>query len=139
MSELVTTAVQAAGCTSVVIGLGHIGFGRLFAWGPDLERIPTVTARVFMTFHVGLILLLTGLGGLTLCYARDLATQPGLPRAFCSALAALWLWRLVWQVWYFRPSVVGRPSRRQWALHGLLIVAFVVLAAGYAAPVIALG
>jgi hypothetical protein len=136
MEPFPTFAVQAAGAASVLIGLGHIGFGRFFGWGPELRKLPTVTARVFMTFHLALILVLTGLGGLTLLYAQDLSTQPGLPRALCALLALIWLWRLLWQVWYFRPAGRRYPTR-QLVLHAGLILMFLVLAVGYATPLVA--
>jgi hypothetical protein len=135
MEPFPTIAVQAAGAASVLIGLGHLSFGRLFAWSPDLRRLPTVTARVFITLHVAVILVLTGLGGLTLLYARDLSTQPGLPRALCALLSLFWLWRLLWQVWYFRPAGITYPTHKL-VLHAVLIGLFLVLTVGYAAPLV---
>lgn len=136
MQPLAMSAVQVAGAGSLLIGLGHLGFPRFFGWGADLERISPLTARIFVTLHAATTVILIGLGVLSLRYAHELSTRPGLPSAVCLALSAFWLWRLIWQVWYFRPATLEHTTGHLVA-HYTLVILFGVLTAGYAAPLVA--
>ena len=75
------------------------------------------------------------MGGLSVRYARELSAQPGLPFAFCATLSVFWIWRLGWQLSYFRLSALAH-TRRHTVLHRTLIVVCSAIALGYAVPVV---
>jgi len=86
-------------------------------------------SHIFMTIHIGLILALFFIATISLIFAPELGRSAGLSMAFNTGLALLWLWRTVWQLWYFR----GGPQN---ARIYVLTAGFILLTASYAIPVL---
>lgn len=138
MNAWITTGVYVAGAGTLLIGVGHLTFPRIIGWQPDLERIREVPARIFVTLNLGVSVLLSILGLLTLAYATELAGPSGLARALSGSLAAFWAWRLGWQLYYFRPQKL-LTGRGLLALHYGVIGLSALLTLGYAAPLVGAG
>jgi hypothetical protein len=136
--QLATRCLQVAGALSVCIGLGHTAFHRIFGWDREFAKISALNRRVLTTVHMATTLFLLLIGFLTFHYAGLLAQPAEAAAVICIVLTMFWLWRLLWQVFYFRPSRL-KPQRALLALHYLLVIVFSLLTAGYGAPLFAVG
>lgn len=136
--QIATECLQVAGAVSVALGVGHTAFHRIFGWEREFAKMSVLNRKVFTTIHVATTLFLLVCGVLTLRYAPLLA-QPGEAAwVICLSFGAFWLWRLLWQLFYFRPSRL-QPKRSLLVLHYALVVLFALLTAGYGAPLVGAG
>jgi hypothetical protein len=132
-SSYPTYGLQVAGVISVIIGLGHTAFHRIFGWESDFQKITALNAKIFMTIHIATTLLLLWLGVLTFRYAALLSQSTEVASIICLSLSIFWCWRLIWQVLYFKPSKIEHDNRLL-ALHYVLILLFAALVIAYATP-----
>lgn len=134
--NLVEGGLQLAGGISLIIGLGHTAFYRMFGWKDDLARISPLNAKILMTIHIATTILLLFFGVLTIRFSSHLSQNTEVAPVICLALSIFWGWRFIWQVIYFRPSTIEHDSKLL-ILHYSLITMFGILAIAYAAPLIA--
>lgn len=128
--------LQAAGVVTVLIGIGHTAFHRIFGWKQAFASIGVHNAKVITTIHMGATLFLFLVGALTLRYS-ELLSQPTEPASvLCASLSLFWSWRLLWQLTYLKPSRAGRNSRLL-VLYYAFILFFAFLVLAYGAPVAA--
>ena len=124
-------ALYVGGAGTTAIGLLHITYPWLFKWTRDFPKLPRLQVKLLYTLHVALLLAILFFGVVTIVYAEELL-EPGLGRTLLAFITALWAWRLVWQLtyWRFTPEEKARPKimRMHWAFTG----AFVVILAAYA-------
>lgn len=135
-SSYTTYGLQLAGAISIVIGIGHTAFHRIFGWQHDFQKISAFNVKVFTTIHIATTLFLLGLGALTFRYATLLSQTSEVASITCLSLFIFWSWRLIWQVLYFKPSKFEH-DRRLLVLHYVLVLLFAALAIGYGVPLIA--
>ncbi|WPC65398.1 hypothetical protein SBP18_12905 [Rhodoferax ferrireducens] len=135
-SSYPTFGLQVAGIISVVIGIGHTAFHRIFRWHRDFQRISALNVKVFTTIHIATTLFLLAAGALTFRYAALLSQSTEVASVVCLSLFVFWCWRLIWQVLYFKPSKIEH-DRRLLLLHYVLVLLFAALAVGYGAPLAA--
>ncbi len=128
--------LKAAGIVSVLIGLGHTAFHRIFGWQRAFTNISVLNAKVFTTIHVATTLFLLLIGALTLRYSELLSQSTEPASVLCVSLSLFWIWRLLWQVAYFRPSRIELGNYLL-VLHYALILSFAFLSIAYGAPVVA--
>ena len=129
MVQLVSMYV--AGGLTLLLAAFHSRFYSFFGWRADFEKVGGLSARIFYTIHLALLLLLLLLGLLTVGYARQLGEATGLALGIDVLLCAFWGWRLVWQLLYF-PRQPGRPIP---PISIVLNAVFLLLVVAYAAPV----
>jgi len=128
--------LQAAGVVSLLIGLGHTSFHRIFGWKRAFASLSVRNAKVLTTIHIGATLFLLLVGALTLRYS-ELLSQPTEPASvLCVSLSLFWTWRLLWQVTYLKPSQIEHDGGFL-ALHYVFTLLFAVLVIAYGAPVAA--
>lgn len=135
--DLMRASIVAGGGMTLVVGVAHLFFPRIFGWREVFARLRALDAKVFYTLHVALILLALGMAGLSLRYSHELTRGDGLGGALTAALAAFWLWRLLWQVVYMRPSRTQPPPRWRVIMHYGWSAMFALLTAAYSAPIVA--
>lgn len=131
--DLVRSGILVAGALTLGTAVGHVFFYRAFGWAADFGAITRLNRRVLYTIHVALYLLLMLLGCVSVRYPDELSGGEGLGGGIAQLCAAFWLWRLVWQLLYFRPGEhnVGRAMR---GFHYGLIALFAILVLAYGAP-----
>ena len=134
-SSYPTFGLQVAGIISIVIGIGHTAFHRIFGWQRDFQRISTLNVKVFTTIHIAATLFLLMVGALTFRYAALLSQSTEVASIVCLSLFLFWCWRLIWQLFYFKPSKIEH-DRYLLALHYVLVLLFAALAIGYGAPLV---
>ncbi len=135
-SSYPTFGLQVAGVISVVIGVGHTAFHRIFGWQRDFQKISALNVKVFTTIHIVTTLFLLAVGALTFRYAALLSQPSEVALIVCLALFLFWSWRFIWQVLYFKPSKIEH-DRRLLPLHYVLVVLFAMLALGYGTALVA--
>ncbi|MGH2403186.1 MAG: hypothetical protein ACRDGN_01865 [bacterium] len=100
----------------------------MFNWAVDFQKIALLNRRVLYTVHLALLLLFFMVGALSLIYAVELGTSTGLAFGFNLLYSLFWIWRLAWQLYYFKGRV---PLVRV-----LMVVWFALLASAYLLPVL---
>lgn len=120
--------IYAGGILTLFMGIFHTRFYQLFKWGEAFEKISMPNARIIYTVHLALLLLFFLIAALSLFYAGELSRSTGLAFGFNLGFALFWIWRLIWQIYYFR-DLKG-------TLHYILIVYFLLLALCYLLPVV---
>jgi hypothetical protein len=129
-------SIVVGGTLMLIVGIAHVFFYRLFAWRQVFARVRVLDAKVFYTLHVALMLLGLVLAYVSLRHSDELGRGAGLAGTLTALLAAFWLWRLVWQVVYFRPRRL--QLGRRWAMfHYGWIVLFGMLTIAYSLPIAA--
>ncbi|ABB31750.1 hypothetical protein GeomeDRAFT_0170 [Geobacter metallireducens RCH3] len=126
-------AIKIGGILSALVGIGHCSFYRGFGWREDFAGTKILTARVLYTIHLFLIPMFLFFAYASLFHTSELAGGTPLGVAMSTFYASFWLFRLIWQVVYFRPAQIPELGRLL-PLHYFLIVSFVVLAAAYGVP-----
>jgi hypothetical protein len=134
--DLARASIVAGGILMLVVGIAHVFFYRIFDWRDAFARVRVLDAKVFYTLHVALMLLGLVLAYVSLRYPDELGRGAGLGGTLAALLAAFWLWRLVWQLVYFRPRRL--QIGRRWVLfHYGWIVLFLMLTVAYSGPLAA--
>lgn len=128
-------AIIAGGVLSLMMAWFHRGFYVLFGWRREFEKISPVNAKIFYTIHVALALLFLAFSLLSLVYFRELGRGEGLAGGVTICYSLFWLWRMAWQVTYFRPRRSGQG--RTPILHYTLVVIFAALFVLYLVPSVA--
>ena len=128
-------AIKIGGVLSALVGIGHCFFYRGFGWQEDFEGTRELTARVLYTIHLFLIPMFLFFAYASLVHTGELAGGTPLGIAMSSFYAGFWLFRLLWQVVYFRPAQIPGLIKLL-PLHYFLIACFIVLASAYGVPVV---
>jgi len=102
----------------------------MFNWKADFEKISKVNSKVIYTVHLALLLLFFLIGIITIIYARELSQSYGLAAGFNLFLSFFWLWRLVWQLVYFKRE----KGKKLPSMVVFLIIAFALLFVSYLIP-----
>lgn len=129
--SLSESAVLLGGAMMLVVGVFHTTFDRRFDLKGQLPLVRADSRKVLYTIHIGLTLVFFLLGFVSLRHAEELARPGGLGASLSLGLAALWAWRTVWQVVYFRPSA---RQRERWRYQLGLVAFGVVITTAYATP-----
>jgi hypothetical protein len=95
-------SIYVGGGLTLLIAILHCRFHTMFGWAGEFSRISQLNARILYTIHVALLLLFFMLGGISIVFAREMSQAEGLSLALTGWLSLFWLWRLVWQLVYFR-------------------------------------
>lgn len=125
--------ILMGGTLSLLMVIFHGFFYRLFNWKAEFKKIQSVNRRIFFTIHLALILLFATFTFFSFLYFREMAACDGMAFGVVISYAAFWLWRMIWQVIYFKQP---KPARKRPALHYGLVVAFGLLFIFYAVPVL---
>jgi hypothetical protein len=134
--DLARASIVAGGILMLVVGIAHMFFYRIFDWREAFAKVRVLDAKVFYTLHVALMLLGLVLAYVSLRYSDELSRGAGLGGTITALLAAFWLWRLAWQVVYFRPRRL--QVRGRWLMfHYGWIALFVMLTVAYSGPIAA--
>ena len=132
--DLSQYCVFTGGLLTILMGMFHTRFYKLFLWHDEFTRISERSQNIVYTIHLALLLMFFGFGAFTLFYYRLLAEAQGISLGILIVLTLFWLWRAVWQVSYFKPSK-NRRLRKFLIMHYVLVVWFILLFTAYLIPV----
>ena len=125
-------SIYVGGVLTVLLALFHARFYRMFNWGSDFKKIGLLNRRVLYTVHLALLLVFFMVGALSLIYAGELGASTGLAFGLNLLFSLFWVWRLVWQLYYFK----GKKGQKVPPVSVLMVVWFVLLAVAYLFPVL---
>ncbi|MCF8262157.1 MAG: hypothetical protein K9J12_15375 [Melioribacteraceae bacterium] len=126
------TSIYIAGVTTILVGVLHTQFYKLFRWGRDFKRISLINNKIIYTIHIALLLFCFLTGSLTIFYAEELAKGRGLSFGFVLSLSLFWIWRLIWQFYYFR----FERKEKTIGYEFVFILLFFILALSYTLPLV---
>ncbi len=129
--------ILVAGILSLLLAILHIPqvWQYFFpSWTRELEKLSLVNRKLVTTILVALALTLLVFALTSLIYAEELSLGGGLATGIATAYSLFWLWRTLWQVFYFVPSRIEHDNKLL-IFHYSLIVVFIVLFVVYLLPV----
>lgn len=131
-------SVIIGGIFSLLLVIFHTQFYKLFNWKEDFEKISARNQRIFYTIHIALYLFFIIFAIPSFVYIDELSQCRGLAFGIMLGYALFWLWRMVWQIIYFKPLKTRKDKdiRKLLFLHYLLIVIFLILFLAYGIPVV---
>jgi hypothetical protein len=125
-------SIYFGGALTLLIAILHTRFYKMFNWKNDFEQITVIHARIFYTIHLALLLLFFMIAAISIIYAQELSQSVGLAFGFNLIYSFFWMWRLMWQVVYFK-----REEGQKIPPIGIFLsVIFFLLAISYLIPVI---
>jgi len=127
--------VLSGGILTLVMGVFHTQFYRIFGWRKEFEQIGLTQARIHYTIHMALLLLFFGISCLSIAHYRDLVECDDIGFTFMLILSLFWLWRTIWQVIYFHLPK-DQPIQKKRRMHYTLVFIFALLTISYGLPVI---
>ncbi len=137
-----THAIAAAGILPLALAAIHIpGIWQLVFpnWEKETAGMSLVNRKALTTVLIALTLSLLIFAVTSLLYAEAMASAEGLAAGITIAYSLFWLWRALWQMFYFVPSKLALTrtghDRRLLRLHYSLIVIFIALFTIYLLPV----
>jgi hypothetical protein len=119
-------SIYTGGVLTLFMGILHTQYPRMFKWEEDFKKISLVNKKIFYTIHLALILLFFVLGFLSLFYALELSKSIGISFGINLMISFFWLWRIVWQIIYFKGKT----------MHYLFMGYFFLLFLTYLIPII---
>jgi hypothetical protein len=132
MEVISIISIYCGGVLSLLMGIFHTRFYKLFKWKTELEKVSEANKKIIYTIHLALLLFFFGFAAVSLFYAKELSLCVGISLGVNLMYALFWLWRTIWQVIYFKPD----KNSRLLPLHYILIVIFALLFAAYILPVV---
>jgi hypothetical protein len=125
-------SIYIGGIVTLFLAIFHTRFYKSFRWKTEYEHITLLNRRIFYTIHVALFLIFFLFACISFAYARELSKSDGLALGINIAFSAFWLWRTVWQLYYFQPSQGKRPA----PIWYVMAISFFVLSVAYLIPVL---
>ena len=125
-------SIYVGGVLTLLMAVFHTRFYRLFHWKADFEKITIVNARIIYTVHLALLFLffIIVVKILPSPMPKELSQSFGLAAGLNLLFSIFWLWRLIWQLAYFRSAKGQKAS----PIGILLIIVFALLFVSYLIP-----
>ncbi len=125
--------ILIGGSLSFINLMFHCFFYRFFNWKSELGKIQLSNHRIFMSIHIGLIILLATITFLSFLYFREMASCNGIAFALVICCSVFWFWRVMWQIIYFK---IPKNIEKTPILHYSLILLYGLLFISYTIPII---
>lgn len=119
-------SIYTGGVLTILMATFHVQFPKLFKWKVDYRKVSELNKKISFTIHLALLLIFYLIGLLSLIYAKELSESNGISFGLNLIISAFWLWRLCWQIFYFKGKL----------MHFALIVVFSLLFIAYLIPVV---
>ncbi len=126
-------SIKIGGVLSAMVGIGHCFFYRMFGWKQEFEKTTLLASKVFYTIHIFVIPILLFFAYVSLVHTKELVGGSPLGTAMTAFFSAFWLGRGLWQIFYFKLSLLD-DFKRFFPLHYFLVGNFFLLCALYAIP-----
>ena len=126
-------SILTGGILSFAMVIFHLKFYNLFGWKTEFEKVQLKNRNIFYTIHIALILFFVIFSIISIVYFKELAVCTGLAFGISLLYSIFWLWRTIWQIFYFKfpEGIKSKP-----ALHYIVILIFSLLFISYVIPVI---
>ena len=131
METVSLISIYCGGVLSLLMGIFHTKFSKLFKWKKEFEKVTETNKNIVYTLNIALLLLFFGIAILSILFAKELSLCEGISFGLTLMYAIFWLWRTIWQILYFKPD----KNSKLLPLHFGLIVYFALLFIAYILPV----
>lgn len=128
--------IISAGMLTLPIAIFHVPtFWQLMFrdWKREIKKTGVLNRQLANTLLIALTISLFIFGIISISYAKEMSQVVGMGWGITLSLALFWLWRLVWQVIYFRRSKNEFELKLK-IFHYLLIIVFTILFIAYILP-----
>ncbi len=126
--------IYSGGVLSAGMAVFHSRFYTRFHWKDDFKIISFRNQKILYTVHIALLLFFCLFALLSFIFAKELALSSGLALGINILYSLFWLWRTIWQVFYFRsPPEMAVNSKS--AIHYIITIVFFLLFVSYFLPV----
>ena len=132
MEKFSLISIYCGGGLSLFMVIFHAQFFKLFHWKKEFEKLTEINRRILYTIHLALLLLIFVFSSISFIYAAELSRASGISCGILIGYALFWLWRTLWQIFYFKPD----KKSRLLFLHYSPIVIFFLLCISYSVPVV---
>jgi hypothetical protein len=132
MENLSLISIYCGGVLSLLMGIFHTQYYKLFKWKKEFDKITETNKNILYTIHIALLLLFFGIAVVSLLNAKELSLCVGISFGINLMYAMFWLWRTIWQILYFKPD----KNSKLLPLHYILIAYFSLLLFTYLLPII---
>ncbi len=119
------------GILSLLMGLFHTQFPKIFKLKNSFKEDQNSSYKIIFTIHIALIIILFEFGFFSIIYSQEIAQKKGLGFGFLIINSILWLWRLFWQIYYFK---IPKNLDKKPVLHYFLISFFSIMLSIYLIP-----
>ena len=119
-------------CLTILMIIFHVSFPKIFKWKKDFQRITVTNKRIFFTIHVALFLFFIIIAIITLVHINDLIKCEGINFSLLLLISLFWLWRMIWQIFYFKPE----KGSKLLYMHYILIIIFLLLSLSFITPIL---
>lgn len=132
MENISLISIYCGAVLLLFMGIFHTQFYKLFGWKKDFEKISKVNKKILYTIHIALTLLFFGLSVFSFIYAKELSMSSGISFGLNLIFSLFWLWRTVWQIFYFK----SHKKNKNHILHYILIIYFALLFLAFLLPLV---
>jgi len=119
-------SVIFGGLLSLALSVFHCRLYVMFEWKSEFEKIQVRNRRIFYTLNVALIFLFGAFALLSFIFYKEMGNSTGLALGVNILYSLFWLWRAVWQLYYFKAKTT---------LHYIMTLIFFLLFVSFALPV----
>jgi hypothetical protein len=128
--------IWAAGVIQWVIAAANLFIPAKLGYGANLVKVSAIVRQIFIVHAVYIVGVLIGLGALSMWFASELASGPGLGRFLSLLIAVFWVPRIFVQLGYYDNRVKQQNRLAHYFFTLLFIYLGVVfaLAAGRVIP-----
>lgn len=134
--EISLISIYVGGGLTALMALFFSQFYRLLNWKEEFKRIGWMSQRLLTTIYIAQFLSSVGFASISFVYARELSKSQGLALGINLFLSVFWLWRTIWQIYYFK-----NPSENKtgpYPKYGMILL-FTSICVSYLIPVILTG
>ena len=132
METLSLISIYIGGILSLLMGIFHTQFSKIFNWKKELGNISEINKKILHTIHLALLLLFFGMAFISILYAKELSLCDGISFSINLIIATFWFWRTIWQIIYFKPN----KNSKLLTMHYVLTLIFFLLFFSYVFPIL---
>jgi hypothetical protein len=119
-------SILFGGVLSLFMAIFHSRLYKMFEWKYELVKLQVRNRRILYSIHIALTLLFFIFALLSLIYFKEMAGCSGMAFGITLLYALFWLWRTIWQVYYFKARTT---------LHYIMLLIFSLMFISYSIPI----
>ena len=119
-------------CLTILMVIFHVFFPKIFKWKKDFQRITVTNKKIFFTINVALFIFFIIISIITLVHINELIKCEGINFSLLLLISLFWLWRMIWQIFYFKPE----KGSKLLYMHYILILIFLLLFLSFITPIL---
>ena len=127
--------IISGGFLTLLMGIFHCSFQRIFEWEKEFQKISVRNKRIFITIHLALIVFFVIIFILSLFFFNELNNKSSFSISFLILLSLFWFIRGIWQIFYFNMPKDMKVKSNIF-MHYILTVYFFIVSVLYFIPIV---